>query len=119
MNRRSMISLAAAALVGLCATGIAAAQEKQRVVETSGYSTAMAVEPVAQASAKSKPNSVLRKTAQVPACVGVPNNQLGNCIVPPDNLPNFNCSACCALRGALNWIPAAGPIINCMAPTAR
>jgi hypothetical protein len=31
MNRRRMLSLAAAGLVGLCATGIAAAQEKQRV----------------------------------------------------------------------------------------
>jgi hypothetical protein len=31
MNRRSMLSLAASGLIGLCATGVAAAQEKQRV----------------------------------------------------------------------------------------
>lgn len=31
MNRQSMLSLAAAGLIGLCVTGIAAAQEKQRV----------------------------------------------------------------------------------------
>jgi hypothetical protein len=31
MNRRSMLSLAAAGLIGLCATGIGAAQEKQSV----------------------------------------------------------------------------------------
>jgi len=31
MNRRSTLSLAAVGLIGLCATGIAAAQEKQRV----------------------------------------------------------------------------------------
>ena len=31
MNRRSMLSLVASGLIGLCATGIAVAQEKQRV----------------------------------------------------------------------------------------
>ena len=31
MNRHSMLSLAAAGVIGLCATGIAAAQEKQRI----------------------------------------------------------------------------------------
>jgi hypothetical protein len=31
MNRRNMLSLTAAGLIGLCATGIAVAQEKQRV----------------------------------------------------------------------------------------
>jgi hypothetical protein len=31
MNRRSMLSIAASGLIGLCATGGVAAQEKQRV----------------------------------------------------------------------------------------
>jgi hypothetical protein len=31
MNRHCMLSLAAAGVIGLCATGIAAAQEKQRI----------------------------------------------------------------------------------------
>jgi hypothetical protein len=40
MNRRSMLSLAATGLIGLCTTGIAAAQEKQRVSFKTGAENA-------------------------------------------------------------------------------
>ena len=72
-------------------------------------SISAAAEPKDELSDASKS----RRKAQVPACRGVNPNTLGNCIIPPNNIPRMNCPACCALRGALTWIPPAGPGISC------
>jgi hypothetical protein len=37
-------------------------------------------------------------------CAGVPNNTIGACFGANGPIPgNFNCQACCALRGAISW----------------
>lgn len=37
-------------------------------------------------------------------CAGVPTNILGQCFEAMGPIPgNFNCAACCALRGAISW----------------
>lgn len=38
------------------------------------------------------------------ACVGVPGNIIGACFGNNGPIPGrWNCSACCALRGAISW----------------
>lgn len=55
---------------------------------------------------------VLRQVSNLPksdgikvaSCAGVPNNILGTCFDANGPIGNrFNCTACCALRGAISW----------------
>ena len=37
-------------------------------------------------------------------CNGIPNNTIGACFGASGPIPGkFNCTACCALRGAISW----------------
>lgn len=37
-------------------------------------------------------------------CAGIPNSIVGTCFDSNGPVPGrFNCSACCALRGAISW----------------
>ena len=80
----------------------------------SASSIATAAEVVTQSSSQNKPNFTKQKAAQVNPCAGVPGNQLGKCTInnPPENLDMY-CTACCALREALTWIPPVGAPIAC------
>lgn len=38
------------------------------------------------------------------SCTGIPTTQIGTCFGSNGPIPgNFNCQACCALRGAISW----------------
>ncbi|WP_446744540.1 hypothetical protein [Silvibacterium acidisoli] len=38
------------------------------------------------------------------SCAGVPTSIIGRCFDQNGNIPgNWNCAACCALRGAISW----------------
>lgn len=50
-------------------------------------------------TAETDPNGVVAQ-----ACTGVPSGTIGACFGNNGPIPGrWNCSACCALRGAISW----------------
>lgn len=59
----------------------------------------VARDPYAPASRRSAATGLMPST-----CNGVDNRLVGECLGDGVNIPgNFNCAACCALRGAKYW----------------
>ena len=74
--------------------------------------------PIQTAPARRGPPSAaaIRKSGVRPqaACDGVPVGTLGRCYFDDANpVDRYNCTACCALRHAVAWMPPNGPVINC------